>query len=185
MTDDHRVVLHAITYQQYVQLANVFEDRGSLRLTYADGTLEILTTGSHHQIKKKTISRLVELHALIRDVPIYSIGNVTLRSPRAKVGLEPDECYSVGKTKRIPDVAIEVVLCRRVNKLSIYQRLGVAEVWVHRRGKLEIHRLVDGAYQSADTSRFFPDLDFRELEEYLAMPDQDAAVRAYWARLSG
>jgi Uma2 family endonuclease len=190
---DQRIVLYGVTYEQYVQVADVFAER-HIRFTYADGALEIMTPGPHHEVSKKLIARLLELYALVRGIRIYAYGDLTMRNALTEVGLEPDECYCVGgdkdvgiDKKDVPDLAIEVVVSHRLNKLPIYARLGVAEVWVwaYRRERFEIHRLVGGAYQLVDTSQFFPQLDLRQLEDYIAMPDQDAAVRAYWARLSG
>ncbi|WP_287129555.1 hypothetical protein [Candidatus Cyanaurora vandensis] len=44
--------------------------------------------------------------------------------------MEPDECYSLGQEKAIPDLAIEMMITKsRVNKLEIYRGLGVTEVW--------------------------------------------------------
>lgn len=193
---DQRIVLYGVTYEQYVQVADVFAER-HIRFTYADGALEIMTPGADHGYAKGTIGRLVQLYALIRGIRIYAYGDLTMRNALTEVGLMPDECYCVGAdkdvgvdkdlgiSKEVPDVAIEVVVSHRMKKLSIYQRLGVAEVWVLRHGMLQIHRLVDGSYTLTESSQFFPDLDFRELEEYIAMPDQDAAVRAYWKTLGG
>jgi Uma2 family endonuclease len=189
---DQRVVLYNVTYEQYLQVADAFdEDQPALRLTYADGVLEIMTPGRPHEHSKKTIARLLELYALEREIRLYGIGNLTMRRALAKVALEPDECYCVGADRDVdtetgaPDIAIEVVISHRMNKLPIYGALGVREVWVYQRGQFTIHRLVAGAYQIADSSQFFPELDLSELAEYAGMPDQDAAIRAYRARLSG
>jgi Uma2 family endonuclease len=47
-----------------------------------------------------------------------------------KVGLEPDECYSIGHARKLPDFALEVVeTSGGIDTLEAYRRLGFREVW--------------------------------------------------------
>jgi Uma2 family endonuclease len=183
--DEQRVLLHDLTYKDYVLLSDVLGHRPGLHLTYLHGTLEIMTTSPLHEHFKKLIARLVELHALVRGVRIQGFGSATYRREEKERGLEPDECYCIGTKKDVPDLAIEVVVTRGMNKLEIYAGLGVAEVWVYEDGRFSVHQLGPSGYTSRQTSQLFPDLDFAVLAEYVAMPDQDDAVRAYWDQLRG
>jgi len=152
-------------------------------LTYARGTLEIMTTSPRREHLKTLIARLVELHALMRGVRIIGFGSATYRREDTERGLEPDECYCIGTKKDFPDLAIEVVVTRGMNKLEVYEGLGVAEVWVYEDGRFTVYQLGAAGYAPQPASRFFLDLDFAVLAEHMGMPDQDDAVRAYWARL--
>lgn len=182
---EQRLIFHGVTYKDYVLISDVLGHRPGLHLTYLRGTLEIMTTSPLHEHLKKLIARLVELHALVRGVRILGFGSATYRREEEERGLEPDECYCIDTKKDFPDLAIEVVVTRGMNKLDVYQGLGVAEVWVYEDRRFSVYRLGPGGYAAQPASRFFPDLDFAVLAEHVAMPDQDDAVRAYWARLRG
>ena len=182
---EQRLIFHGVTYKDYVLIGDVLGHRPGLHLTYLRGTLEIMTTSPFHEQLKKLIARLVELHALVREVRILGFGSATYRREETERGLEPDECYCIGTKKDFPDLAIEVVVTRGMNKLDVYGGLGVAEVWVYEDGRFSVYQLGAGGYAPQSASRFFPDLDFAVLAEHVAMPDQDDAVRAYWARLRG
>jgi len=182
---EQRLILGGVTYKDYVLLGDVLGHRPGLHLTYLRGTLEIMTTSPLHEHLKTLIARLVELHALVRGVRILGFGSATYRREDKERGLEPDECYCIGTKKDFPDLAIEVVVTRGMNKLEVYAGLGVAEVWVYEDGRFSVYQLGPAGYAPQPASRFFSDLDFAVLAEYVAMPDQDDAVRAYWERLRG
>lgn len=184
---EQRLLLGGVTYKDYVLLGDVLGHRPGLHLTYLRGTLEIMTTSPLHEHLKKLIARLVELHALVRGVRILGFGSATYRREEKERGLEPDECYCIGTKKDFPDLAIEVVVTRGMNKLEVYAGLGVSEVWVFEDGRFAVYRLdaAGSGYELKTASRFFPDLDFAVLAEHVMMADQDDAVRAYWDRLRG
>jgi Uma2 family endonuclease len=180
---EQRLIFRGVTYKDYVLIGDVLGHRPGLHLTYLRGTLEIRTTSLLHEHFKKLIARLVELHALVRGVRIIGFGSATYRREDKERGLEPHECYCIGTKKDFPDLAIEVVVTRGMNKLEVYAGLGVAEVWVYEDGRFSVYQLGPGGYAPQLASQFFPDLDFAVLAEHVAMPDQDDAVRTYWDRL--
>jgi Uma2 family endonuclease len=178
---EQRLILGGISYRDYVQLADVLGHRPGLRLTYCKGTLEIMTTSPLHEHLKTLIARLLELHALVRGIRIHGYGSATFRREDADRGFEPDECYCIGVSKDLPDLAIEVVVTSGgVDKLAVYQGLGVKEVWIYMNGAFSIHALGSAGYDARSQSELFPQMDFDVLARHVAMQDQDAAVRAYW-----
>jgi Uma2 family endonuclease len=182
--EERRIVIGGLTFKDYVLLGDVLGHRPSLRLTYLKGTLEIMTTSRTHEQLKKLLARLLELYALLRGVRVTGFGNATFRREEAERGLEPDECYCIDTVKEYPDLALEIVVSRPlVDKLAVYQGLGVREVWVYEGGRVTVRRLEDGAYVAASRSVWFPDLDLDLLATHLQMPDQDGAVRAFWEKL--
>jgi Uma2 family endonuclease len=197
--EERRLVIGGLTFKDYVLLGDVLGHRPSLRLTYLEGTLEIMTTSLTHEQLKKLLGRLLELYALVRGVRIHGFGNATFRKEEVERGLEPDECYCIDTVKSYPDLAVEIVVSRPlVDKLAVYRGLGVREVWVYevtpmgetpkppaQPAKLTVHRLEQAGYVVASRSAFFPDLDPELLAAHLQMPDQDAAVRALWENLGG
>ena len=82
------------------------------------------------------LGRLVEAWCLERGVDITPYGSWTHESKEGARGAEPDECYVLGDDPAPLrcDLAIEVVWSHGgIDKLQIYQKLGVREVWVWRR----------------------------------------------------
>jgi len=83
----------------------------------------------------------------------------------------------------VPDLAIEVVnTSGGVDKLEIYRRLKVAEVWFWQKGRFWVHRLKERRYAQVDRSEVLPDLDLKELARVVTATDparQTEAVRAW------
>lgn len=58
------------------------------------------------------------------------------------------------------DLAIEVIWTSGgIDKLAIYQRLGIDEVWFWIAGRLEVHSLRGDSYERMARSRWLPGLD--------------------------
>lgn len=182
---DQRVILDGVSWGQYVALSELFTGRPALHLTYCEGRLEIMTTSPAHEQIKKLIARLLEIYAVLRGVRIHGFGSATYRRKAKERGLEPDECYYVGEVDgKYPHLAIEVILTSGgVDKLSVYQGLGVKEVWLWKKGRITVHCLEGGSYVAATRSRLIPALDVKELADFADMSDQADAVSAYAERL--
>ncbi|MEL7314642.1 MAG: Uma2 family endonuclease [Cyanobacteria bacterium J06559_3] len=131
--EDQRVVLPGVTWQQHEDLLTTLGGYPSLRLIYIylEGTLEFFISSAEHELRKKAIARLLERYAEEVDIPLHGYGSTTFRQEAKARGLEPDECYCVDTLKLLPDLAIEVNLTSGgVDKLTIYQGLGVPEVLI-------------------------------------------------------
>jgi Uma2 family endonuclease len=180
-----RVLLHGVSWETYEGLLKALgNDHPSLRLTYLEGTLEIMTTSPRHERLKKLIARLLEAWAEEANVRLDGYGAATFRRAAAKRGLEPDECYALGELGEAPDLAIEVVESHGdVDKLDVYAGLGVREVWYWEEGRLRIHVLKNGKYLEATASELLPRLDVAELVTFVREGDQTATVRAYRRKL--
>lgn len=180
---EQRVVLYGVPWPTYCAVRELL-DRPGLRMTYLKGTLEIMSPSSLHEDVKTRIARLIELFALERDVPLYGYGSTTFRREIGERGLEPDECYVLGGQLRdYPDIAIEVIVSSGMDKLEVYRGLGVREVWAWREGDMQVFILSASGYVSAEHSKLVPELDFKELAELAARPDQHMALKEYRARL--
>jgi hypothetical protein len=105
-----------------------------------------------------------------RDVELVTLGSTTLRAPTLDIAVEPDESYLIGTDQGdVPHLAIEVVWTHPVeHRLPIYGALGVREVWVWREGAIEVHSLNRRRYSRRSTSRLLPELNIRQLNQYLS-----------------
>jgi Uma2 family endonuclease len=177
-----RIPLHGVSWEQYEAMIAAVGSRPRLRMTYLEGLLEIMTISAEHEMLKKMIARLIEIYALEKDIDLFSCGSATYRSAATARGLEPDESYCVGTRKEFPDFAIEVVLTSGgLDKLRVYQGLGIPEVWFWQDGKLVVHRLqADGdAYAPVSRSVLLPDLDLELLATHIRPEDEPQAVKAF------
>ena len=183
---DQRIVLHGISWQTYSMLREALDTPG-LRMTYLEGALELMSPSPEHELYKTMIARLVEMFAIERDVPLYGYGSTTFRKQAKERGLEPDECYCVGGELRdYPDIAIEVVVTSGgVNKLAVYEGLGVREVWFWIENRFSIHRLGSSGYEAFESSALIPSLDFALLSRFVQRTDQPVAIREYRDALRG
>lgn len=184
---DQRIVLTGVTWEQYEALLDLFgDDPPGIRMAYLEGTLEIMSPSRRHERVKTMLARLVEAYALERGIPLNGLGSTTFRAKAKERGVEPDECYCVGEEKEFPDVAFEVIVTSGgIDRLAIYQGLGVPEVWLWRRGAFELYRLTPSGYERRARSEFLPALDFARLAELVERPDQTAAIRSFLDELRG
>jgi Uma2 family endonuclease len=183
---DTVVVLSAAPFAVYEALLKARRDAPAPRYAYLNGDLEIMRPGRAHERTKKNLARLIEAYGMLRDVPVTGMGSWTLKRRLEKTGVEPDECYFVGRDDgETPDLAIEVVMSNdALDKLPIYARLGVREVWIWRRGALTVHALQGETYTQVGRSTLLPDLDLTMLTMLAPQTDQHAALQTWmrWLR---
>jgi len=179
---DDVVVLRGVPWSQFVALAKL--DLAGPRLAYLDGVLQLVSPGHYHEGIKKMLARLLECYVDVRGGFFDSFGSETYKKRKDQAGVEPDECYVVHKRiTKVPDLAIEVVSTNEsIDKLEIYRRLGVREVWFWDEGELAIYYLAAGEYRQVPRSRLLPRLDVADLARRVRLVGPGghaAAVRRY------
>jgi Uma2 family endonuclease len=158
-------------------------------MTYLHGRLELMSPSTLHEDAKKIIARLIEQWSMERNVDLRGFGGATFRREAKERGLEPDECYKLGKLEEdgVPDIAIEVVVTTGlVDKMSVYAGLCVPEVWVWTPGasSIVLHRLVGEGYEVRASSEVLPDLDIAQLSTFIRPGEsQMLLAKAYQAAL--
>ena len=177
--DEQRILLSNVTWEAYETLRDSIES-ASVRMTYLEGWLEILSPSRGHEVTKTQIARLLELYCLERDIPLFGYGSTTFRKKEKEGGLEADECYARGEDKPIPDFALEVVATRGpLDKLEVYLGLGIREVWVFEAGAFSILTLRGDHYEAIPVSEVLPEPELSRIAHFAEQPDQHAALRAF------
>lgn len=188
---DHFVYLR-VGWEDYERLLAMRGEQSVPRITYLKGVVELMSPSRYHEIDKKRFARLLEAWSETAGVQLEGCGSWTLKNEEEERGAEADECYTVGRIAvdddDRPDVAIEVIWTSGgIDKLEVYRKLGVREVWFYERGSLRFFELRGdtGAetYSEIPHSGLLPDLPRDLLLACMREPNQTAALRALRAGL--
>ncbi|MFI5380867.1 MAG: Uma2 family endonuclease [Tepidisphaerales bacterium] len=181
------VVLEGISWGSYEKLLKEIGDR-PLRVTFDEGSLEIMSPLPEHEHPKRFIGRLIEMLAFTLDRPVTCLGSTTFRRRDKQKGLEPDECYFFENEAKVrglkrwnprkdppPDLVVEVdIFSRSIDREPIYAALGVPELWRYDGQRLQCLQLSGDHYTVRRHSRVFPFLEVAQLQQFLAqLPDKD------------
>ncbi|MCG6136981.1 MAG: Uma2 family endonuclease [Nostoc sp. LLA-1] len=187
-TDDleEKFVTSGVSWQKYEALLAKLEDNSHYRVTYLDGILEIVSPSIRHENLKKRLAILIERYLYSRRICFSPMGSSTIRKQLKQAGVEPDECYAIGEKKDIPDLAIEVIITSgSIEKLEIYRRLGVSEVWVWQINRLKLYHLREETpsifidtygYEQIQSSELLPGLNITLLEQCIQISDDIQAI---------
>ena len=159
------VALHGVSYDFYQQVRQAPGNR-LLRMTYHDGTLEIMSPQYRHEKYSRRIGLVVLAVTSVLGIPCQGTGSTTFsrRGPRMSQGWgkEPDQSFYLTHESRIrgkdeinlevdppPDLWIEVDhRGSSRGRMQIYAALGVPEIWRFRprRQQLWFGCLQEGTY---------------------------------------
>jgi len=179
---DQRVIMYGITWAGYEAQLALRGEVAVPRVAYLDGAMELMSPSRDHERLKSYIGQLIVAYALERDIELSSYGAWTLRHAPKEAGLEPDDCFIIGADQNVdrPNLAIEVIWTSGgLNKLEIYKRLGVAEVWTWRANRIEIRALRDTDYLLISQSEQLPGIDTSTVLASLDYPTVTQAIRAF------
>lgn len=165
-----RVVLRDVSWDTYERLLHDLEDRSAPRLTFDEGTLEIVTPLLEHEGYSRFIDILLLAIEETTGVPMYNAGATTFTRSDLQKGFESDSCYYIqhgaamrGKTRidaqrdPPPDLVVEIDMTHSsLPKLALYAEFGVPEVWRYDNGRMEILTLGGDGYRPAVQSRVVP-----------------------------
>lgn len=181
---EQRLILPlSMTWEQFEALDSLLEYTRSVRLSYLDGYVEIMTLSREHEIIKCLLALLLGLFFLEKDISFMPTGSATLKSETKGSSKEPDLSYYFGEDRRereTPDLAIEVVFTSgTINKLEYYRRFNIAEVWFWEDGVFSLYQLNSEGYDRVDRSMLLPDLDRELLSKCLQMSEEKEALKLF------
>ncbi len=100
-----RILLEGVSWQRFEQLSACFEDSRAVRLTYLDGSLEIMSPiGPEYETRRMSIGYLLAAYLTAHGIRFYGRGGFTLMQPGRAAG-EPDQ--SLGEILRLGEVVTE------------------------------------------------------------------------------
>jgi len=182
---ERRFLLSRVPWSLYLTLRDALGDDDATRMTYLEGTLELMSPSTAHEDVKTILARLLEAWAMELDVDLRGFGSATFRKEAKQRGLEPDECYTLGPLEEggVPLIAIEVeITSPLIDKLEVYAGLGIREVWLWRDGVVAVRCLVEGQYEPRTTSEVLPALDVTLLARFVRRGEsQTTLAKAFLA----
>ncbi len=184
------VILSDISWDTYQAMIRDMESDPGKRLTYEEGTLEIMSPSPIHERYRRLLGRIVEVTTEEMNVEIASFGSTTWSREDLRKGLESDdppgraehdECYYVQNELAVrgkatidlkadppPDLAIEVdITSSSGNRMNLYAALAVPEVWRFDGELLQIYRLQHGSYEAQERSGVLPVLRAEDVQRFL------------------
>jgi Uma2 family endonuclease len=178
---EERMILHNVSWASYESLLADFANQGSPRLTYDQGTLEIMILLPEHEKINRTIASIVEVLAEELNIDILDLGSTTFTREELKRGFEPDSCFyfkaaALMRSKQeidlkidpAPELVIEVdITSGSLKKLPIYAKMGVSEIWRYDGKRLAIHILFQENYNKSNHSLIFPFITGDKLTEFI------------------
>lgn len=191
MADGHepeeRLILCGMSWDRYLALDKAFgDDRSGPRFYYLEGQLEIMTTSREHGRIKKWLGDFLGDYFMQGGLEILPTGQATMRLAMKQAGAEPDESWCIGEEKEFPDLVLEIALISGgLDKLEIYRRFEVPEVWIWRRKGVEIFLLRgEAGYERSARSQLLPKLDPALLNRCVAIRSWREARQAFRAGLT-
>lgn len=182
-TIDQRIVLPG-TWEHFKLIQQGFEESRA-KLSYYEGTIEILMPGEDHATFTHVIGYLISTFLIDLGITFKPTGDKTQEIER-EVSAQADQSYWLERPKPFPDLAIEVIFTSgSISKLRKYRALNVLEVWFWQDGTLALYRLRNGEYERIDRSELLglETLDIELLKRCTLIGETDLgeAVRQFRA----
>lgn len=182
LTPGSAIRIGGVAWEGYIALLKELGDDRSTRIAYENGVLEIRMPGQPHESANRVLAAIALTVAEELGFEFNDLGSMTMNRPDLSKGVEPDSCFYIQNAQAgqglgevisldlPPDLALEVDIANRSDsKLSIYQAMGVPEVWLYRRDRIQIKHLNNAVYVDALTSRAFPSVSAEQLTQWLEL----------------
>ena len=192
---DADVTFRDVSWEEYEDLLEQVGEASWLRISYDDGTLQVMTISAEHESYACYLEKLMGFLSIRFHISVRSFGSMTMRKQKKRKGNEPDGCFYVQSADKIgnrmqldfatdppPDIAVEVDIHHDSRaKLPIYAALGVPEIWRFDGEALTILLLEDAHYIPSATSAALPMLTAAILTDALTRLSRDGELQALLA----
>ncbi len=181
LPNDAVLILHGVTWEEYEELLEDMNDWPGKRVTYFQGTVEIVGPSLKHEMIKVFIHDLAAAFCDHRKIKMENAGSTTFKRKRDKQGAEPDICFYVTNVEGIigkdevhpdsdplPDVVVEVdISYHSPIKLEIYRSFSIPEIWRYDGNRMRFFRLGQDKYIEISGSAFFQGLTATILTDFV------------------
>ena len=199
LPEDASVTFRDVSWDEYEELLEQVGEAPGLRISYDNGSLQVITISGEHEKYSDFIKSLIAGIRLRLQIDILAFGSATMRKPKRSAGHEPDGSFYVQTAPLIgnkiqldfetdppPDIVVEVdVHHDSRSRFRVYAALGVPEIWRYDGQAMTIYHLSeegDGQeYVAGDTSTGLPMLSAQLLTEMLERMRRDGELSALLA----
>lgn len=174
LTPGSHITISNLSWEDFEQILIELGEKRSSRVTYYQGTLEIMSPLALHERPHRIIADILKTILDIQGRNWEDFGSTTLKRSQI-AGVEPDTCFYIQNADRMkgctnldlkqyppPDLAIEADVTSKTT-LDAYEAMGVPELWIYRNKQLKIYLLCDRGYTETSISPTFPNLPIIEL----------------------
>jgi Uma2 family endonuclease len=192
--------LSSVSWEEYEALLEDLVLWPGMRVTYDNGSVEIMSPSPEHEDYKEFVLRLAQVISDESGITLETRGATTFRQKRKAKGAEPDTCFYVQNAARIigkrtidlevdppPDVVVEIDTTNEsLSKFNIYAAFGVPEIWRYDGKQVYIYQRAAQAYAETSASLAFPSLTSVALTEFLEQSKTEgqtaalATFRQWW-----
>ena len=199
LPEDASVTFRDVSWDEYEELLEQVGEAPGLRISYDNGSLQVMTISAEHEKYTLFINSLIAGIRLRLRMDILAFGSATMRKPKRSAGHEPDACFYVQTAPLIgnkiqldfetdppPDIVVEVdVHHDSRSRFRVYAALGVPEIWRYDGQAMTIYHVSDEGdgpqYVARDTSTGLPMLSATLLTEMLERMRRDGELSALLA----
>lgn len=178
---EQRIVLRNVRWETYRDLVEANQDSPAPRMTYVSGVLEFVVPSAEHEETAASIDALVQVLSEEWEIDYRNLGSTTFQRDDLERGFEPDSSYYIQSLDQIrgqrtidlhtdpaPDLVVEVdITSPSLDKLPIFARLNISEVWRYVDGHLAVLALENEVYRERSVSIAFPLLPAPELNRFI------------------
>lgn len=104
LPENSTLVLHDVGWAEYEDMLALLPDTTRFRLSYDQGTLQIMTLSPRHEHLKSLFTPLLTVLAEKEDLNLVSLGSTTFKRAGSARGLEPDSGYHPSLAGQITDL---------------------------------------------------------------------------------
>src|SRR5437867_3143699 len=121
LPEDASVTFRDVTWDEYEELLEQVGEAPGLRISYDNGSLQVMTISAEHEKYAQFINSLIAGIRLRLRMNILAFGSATMRKRKRRKGNEPDACFYVQSASLIgnrvqldfesdppPDIAVEI-----------------------------------------------------------------------------
>jgi Uma2 family endonuclease len=185
-----RLVILQGDWAHFQRIREGCEQTPKVKLSYFQGSIEILMPSRLHEIFSSTFHLLLSLYLAHVGIEFLATGSAD-QETEGEALAQPDQSYCLNSIKTIPDLSIEVVFSSGgINKLARYRAIGVPEVWFWEDGVLALYHLRPEGYEQIELSELpgLKNLDLVIFRRCLLMGETSTAdamreFNAYLAQL--
>jgi Uma2 family endonuclease len=162
------------TWQDYRSLCDSRGDSSIPRIKYRNGEILLMSPMPRHGREANIVADIVKVLLDSQNRNYEAFTPITMQIPEQS-GIEPDYCFYIDRWQDMvgkdridweadppPDLAIEIDVTT-YTAVADYGPYQIPEVWLLRKGKLQIYGLQDENYEIRSLNRYFPDLDLPKI----------------------